>query len=161
MKRPNPSTGLPFVVGDVREDGRRFLRYQRDLRENGTFTEHWTAPETYFRVRVAWALNNAARRAKECCVPFDIDTDYLLSIFPQDALCPILSTPMVFGGERRNSPSLDRRTPALGYVRGNLCWISNQANLIKQDITDPAVFRAIAEYVGACTTQHTSILNNV
>jgi hypothetical protein len=44
----------------------------------------------------------------------------------------------VWGGEgddRNNSPSLDRIVPELGYVEGNVVWISNRANILKRDAT--------------------------
>jgi hypothetical protein len=155
MKRLNPKTGVPFALGDVREDGFIFQAYKRTcLREDGMFVESWLAPETYFRARVSISHRKAYLRAEEDSSPFDIDVEYLLSIYPRGGICPILKTPMVFGGERWNSPSLDRFIPELGYVRGNVCWISDKANTIKQDITDPTVFLAIANYVSGCTTQH-------
>jgi hypothetical protein len=162
MKRLNPKTGVPFVLGDVREDGFIFCRYVegRGPRKCGTFTESWRDPEGYFRDRVTRVHDHAKMRAKEEGLPFDVDVEYLLSIFPPDALCPILKTPMSFGGERRTSPSLDKRVPEKGYTRGNICWISFKANVVKQDITDPEFFLAIAAYVRDCTTQHTSNLNN-
>jgi hypothetical protein len=113
------------------------------------------------RTRVDTAWRNAKKRALDASVPFDIDVDYLLSVYPSDGLCPILKIPMIFGGEERaNSPSVDRYVPEKGYTRGNLCWICTKANIIKQDITDPEVFLAVAKYVSGCTTQHTSNLNN-
>jgi len=33
------------------------------------------------------------------------------------------------------SPSLDRIKPNKGYVKGNVAWISNRANIIKHDTT--------------------------
>jgi hypothetical protein len=148
-------------MGDVREDGYVFLSYSlKKLKNDGTFAEEWQDPAKSFRSRVRTTAYHARVRSKELGIPFDIDVDYLLSIYPEGGLCPILKTPLVFGGSRWNSPSLDRRIPSLGYVRGNVCWISDKANTLKQDITDPSVFLAIAEYVSGCTTQHTSNLNN-
>jgi hypothetical protein len=34
---------------------------------------------------------------------------------------------------RSTSPSLDRIVPALGYVKGNLIWVSNYANIMKSN----------------------------
>lgn len=39
------------------------------------------------------------------------------------------------GGGRHNSPSLDRRDPSLGYVKGNVGVISDRANLLKSNMT--------------------------
>lgn len=157
MKRLNPLTGLPFAMGDVREDGRVFQSYikNRPVRADGTFIENWATPIAYFRSRISSAASNAAGRARALGIPYDIDTEYLLSIYPLDGLCPVLKTPLSFGGSRWNSPSLDRLIPSLGYVRGNLCWISDKANTLKQDMTDPEVFISLAKYMrSGCTTQH-------
>lgn len=45
MKRLNPETGLPFVRGYVREDGRVFNCYTGRVKKNGLVGEHWTTPE--------------------------------------------------------------------------------------------------------------------
>ena len=47
-------------------------------------------------------------------------------------VCPALGVPLILGASRsRYSPSLDRIRPALGYVRGNVRVISDQANRLK------------------------------
>jgi hypothetical protein len=58
-------------------------------------------------------------------------------------MCPALRIPLVWGGEggRSNSPSLDKKVPALGYVRGNVAFMSNKANQIKSNATTEEVFR--------------------
>ena len=63
-----------------------------------------------------------------------------MEIYPEDESCPVLGIDLVWGdktkshrGPRMNSPSLDRLVPDLGYIRGNVNWISMRANYIKQD----------------------------
>jgi len=107
-----------------------------------------------FKDNIRMGYWNSKRRARDEGLLFDISVQYLLDIYPEDGLCPILKTPMVFGTGRGDTPSLDRLVPGLGYVQGNVCWISMKANTLKSDITDPAVFLAIANYVSGCTTQH-------
>ena len=47
-------------------------------------------------------------------------------------ICPVLGVPLILGASRsRYSPSLDRIRPTLGYVRGNVRVISDQANRLK------------------------------
>jgi hypothetical protein len=152
MKRVNPLTGLPFSRGFVRDDGSIFAGYHtKRLRQDGSCAENWLRPSAYLRQRVTHALKHARERAACQSLPIDVDVTYLLSIFPDDALCPILKTPMVFGGSLWDSPTLDRHVPTLGYTRGNLTWICGKANIVKQDITDPAVFEAVAKYVRSNT----------
>jgi hypothetical protein len=50
-------------------------------------------------------------------------------------LCPILQIPLVFGGHRNDSPSVDRLIPKLGYLKTNCRIISNRANKIKSNAT--------------------------
>ncbi len=66
-------------------------------------------------------------------------------------VCPVLGIPLFVrdGKVGPNSPSLDKIVPELGYVTGNVKVISNLANNIKQDVTDPQVLRRVADYVEA------------
>jgi hypothetical protein len=79
---------------------------------------------------------NALKRARKEKLPFDIDIDYLNSI--RNSLCPIFGIILSWGNwdkyGRNASPSLDRIIPEYGYIKGNVCIISNLANKIKQDI---------------------------
>lgn len=93
--------------------------------------ECWRTPEQFLRQRLNGVLTNARNRAEEKGVPFDIDVEYLLSIFPSDNKCPVFGIELVWGGDTKNSPSLDRIHPALGYVKGNLIWVSDYANKLK------------------------------
>ena len=81
---------------------------------------------------------NALKRARRDKIPFDIDIEYLKSI--KTDRCPIFDMELSWGkiGEgqanKTNSPSLDKIKPAYGYIKGNVCIISNLANKIKQDV---------------------------
>lgn len=133
-------------VGQVRSDGYRF----RCLGGKGGH-EVWLSPTAWRRERVRMAHLNARKRAEKLGVPFSVTVDDLVQLFPADARCPVLGSPMVFGGGiegRDSSPSIDRLTPALGYVPGNLVWISNRANTLKRDATLPEV-EALAVYMKA------------
>jgi len=53
---------------------------------------------------------------------------------------------MVFGGPRaHNNPSVDRRIPALGYIEKNVRVISDRANRLKWDVTDPDELQKIVD----------------
>lgn len=68
--------------------------------------------------------------------------------------CPILGVELDYssntksGKPKPNSPTLDRRVPALGYVPGNVQVISFRANTIKSNAT-PEELRKVADYVWA------------
>lgn len=72
-------------------------------------------------------------RAKRIGVPFTITLDYILNL-PSE-ICPIFQTPLEWGTGTDLAGSLDRRIPELGYVPGNVAWISRRANTIKRDAT--------------------------
>ena len=76
-------------------------------------------------------LKAARGRAKRNKLPFNLTLSDV--VIPK--LCPLLDIPLVSGkGECvAGSPSLDRKRPALGYVRGNVWVVSRRANTIKQD----------------------------
>lgn len=84
-------------------------------------------------------LTRVKSRAKKLGIPFDLTIEDI--VIPET--CPILGTPIVVGpprrtdsrGPRPDSPSLDRIDPTRGYVKGNVCVISNRANTIKCNAT--------------------------
>ncbi len=96
-------------------------------------------PLVYLRSLIA----DAKKRAKREGLPFDLTAADI--VVPE--LCPVLGIPLVRGDKvlGDSSPSLDRITPTLGYVRGNVAVISYRANRIKQNAT-PDELLAVAEW---------------
>lgn len=119
----------PLKQGDTREDGWIFQGYQKSGKE------HWMSPTAFHMYKLYGALKNASIRAEAQQVPFDITRDYLLSIFPEDNRCPVTGVVLKWGrvDGQENSPSLDKIIPELGYVEGNLIWVSNFVNRIKSN----------------------------
>lgn len=78
-------------------------------------------------------LYGAKERAKQYGVPFNIDASDI--VIPE--FCPALGVKLVHGKGKicANSPTLDRRVPELGYVKGNVAVISQKANTIKSNAT--------------------------
>ena len=75
-------------------------------------------------------------RARKKDLPYDLDAEYLESIWT--STCPVFKTklhkPFNSGSMNvfsKSVSSLDRIIPEKGYVRGNVEWISNYANTIK------------------------------
>lgn len=96
-------------------------------------------------------LNNSKERARRKNLPFNLDKNYLESIVGE--CCPVFKTPFVWqssglgkGNTEPNSPSLDRIIPELGYVKGNMVFISHLANKIKQDATEKELY-AVADWL--------------
>lgn len=88
------------------------------------------------------AVRRARMRAKKMGFEFDLDDDYVKSIWRDS--CPVLGIPLYsanFGsgmkrGESKarpqdNSPTLDRIDSSKGYVKGNIVVMSYRANMIK------------------------------
>jgi hypothetical protein len=98
---------------------------------------------------------SARTRARRLKLPFDVSPEDVKAAWPTDNKCPILGIELRGkmgkagepGGWRFHSPSLDKIRPELGYVKGNVAIISMKANLIKQDETNPEVFRAVANWL--------------
>lgn len=91
----------------------------------------WMEENPYYYV-----LNNARKRAKEQKVPYSLSMDWLRSVEIPD-VCPYLGIPIIKGENKasKNSPSLDKIKPHLGYVPGNVEFISMEANRMKGDFT--------------------------
>jgi len=79
-----------------------------------------------------FALKGAKRRAKSSGVPFRL-TEADLPPIPDR--CPVFNTVFRYGNGRvlPESLTLDRIVPTLGYVPGNVMWLSHRANAMKQN----------------------------
>lgn len=66
---------------------------------------------------------------------WDLDKEYLASIWTD--VCPVFGVPLVKRTEEfsDNTAELDRIVPSLGYIKGNVRWISRRANRLKSDAT--------------------------
>jgi len=138
IKRINPITNELFAIGDRDEDGRYFIRYRGgSYNNNKQIAEMWVDTKyEYIKFNIARSLAKIVQRGKKRNFPVDIDTEYLLSIYPKDDLCPALKIKMEFGGtsdKRFNSPSIDRIIPKKGYTKGNVRFVSFLANAIMND----------------------------
>ena len=109
----------------------------RDTADRGQ-KRRYNSPEG--RARALWHL--AKRRAKDQCLPFNIEIADLLP-FPE--VCPVLGIPIVLDDYRAaGSPQLDRVVPVRGYVHGNVQIMSSRANRLKSDATAEELDRIAA-----------------
>jgi len=165
-RRLNPSTGKEYVLGEPNEDQSRYFQaydnwyinadgYCRMIWMTKTGMEKFRESAKLSQLesresnRIGHALYKANRRAKKKKVPFDLNVEYLEEIFPKDNLCPVFGLSFEWGGgsdeaSRNNSPSLDRIIPKLGYIEGNVVWISNRANILKRDATWEELYKVAA-----------------
>lgn len=146
LRRLNPKTGQEFKRGEIDEEGRIFITYTSNTTTNGYVGEEWASYDSFVRRQIAGAKKAAMERAKSKGVPFSLTHQYLVSIYPEDEICPIFGTKMEWLGNQQNSPSLDRIIPSLGYVEENVAWVSKRANTLKLD-RSPKVLRQIADWV--------------
>jgi hypothetical protein len=106
------------------------------------------AYHTTKRGHISKSLARLKAKAIRKNLPFDLTLDYLESIATDE--CPIFGTPFVWGLyiEKKTTavPSLDRVVPELGYIVGNVVYISHKANAIKQDVTEKEIY-AVADWL--------------
>lgn len=79
-------------------------------------------------------LARTKHRAKKDGIPFDLTPDDI--VIPDN--CPVFGIPFDFesrGKPNDATPSIDKRIPARGYLKGNIDIISYRANRIKSDAT--------------------------
>ena len=94
-------------------------------------------------------LKRIKRRALDKGLPYDLNLDYLESIATD--FCPIFKTPFIWGlykagTTHKGTATVDRIVPELGYVKGNVIFISHQANTIKSNATENELY-AVADWL--------------
>lgn len=88
--------------------------------------------------------SRARSRAQHLRVPFDLDAEYLASIWSDT--CPVLGVTIskTLPRGHPDAAELDRYIPSLGYVRGNVDFMSRRANRVKQDFSLEEMRKLIA-----------------
>ncbi len=140
---------------EIRAYGRQYYSVNKKSilaarNSEANLAKHHQWEKTYYTDHPEKLLVKFARkRAKDNGVPFNITAEDIRYCFPADGCCPITKQPFERGNGKvgPRSMSLDRIIPELGYVPGNIAVISHLANTIKQNCTDPEVFRRIADYL--------------
>lgn len=94
----------------------------------------------------------AKRRAKKNNLPYDIPRNWIVEQLEKG--CPIFKVPFEISDGRPgpHSASLDKFTPHLGYVMGNVYVISHLANLIKTYATTEQVLK-VAKWMQRVTKE--------
>ena len=94
------------------------------------------------------ALNQMKNRAKKKFPDklFNLTIDYLEEIFPhKDLRCPVLNFRLKINPNGRGSspysPSLDRINNDKGYEIGNVIWVCNKVNMIKNFSTPDEIIK--------------------
>jgi hypothetical protein len=97
-------------------------------------SDFWVSERNYNYWEVMERLINSARqRARQFSIEFSISlTDFEIPI-----VCPLRHVPFKTGRGQHtdDSPTLDRKDPRRGYVKGNVWVISHKANRLKGNFT--------------------------
>lgn len=120
--------------GLVREDGKVFVSRINTKRPHGG-SNYWVEKDRFLDIFFRNACDSARKRSRSEGLSFNLSPKYLRSIFPEDGVCPVFGTtmPILDEPKKHNKPSLDRICPELGYVEGNVAWISLEANRLKNN----------------------------
>jgi hypothetical protein len=121
-----------------------------ELTLENTYT--WSITGRKYFCRVCWRLLNkrhrelhpqsaALARAKHNAKTRNLECSLTIADIPAiPKRCPVFPWIRLFYqvGVKRHvgSPSLDRINNALGYIKGNVRWISDRANSLKSDASD-------------------------
>ena len=137
----------------------------KDPDKQREYQKQWMKKENRNRPAIAtprfftFRVSKLRDKAKNKGINFNIDSKYLSKIWPEDGKCPALKIKMKKGqsngGGSYNSPSIDRIIPDLGYIKGNVHWISKRANQIMSDATPDQVIQ-----VGAYLKKITEGIDN-
>lgn len=123
----------------LQKQGRKCYTEEKKLeaaKKRKEYEKQWRLDNPYSsrkkEKRLLWA---AKRRAKEENVPFDlVESDIKIPEF-----CPYLGITLTNtaprGSKRESVASLDKIVPSLGYVKGNIEVMSQQANTMKSNAT--------------------------
>lgn len=102
--------------------------------------------------RFAIRMRSARHRASDKGLPFDLDVAHLKGIWT--GVCPVFGTPLSLKAPKGSSEAaeLDRVVPEKGYVKGNVQWLSQRANRIKDDASIEDLERIIEWLKSRLTT---------
>lgn len=110
------------------------LNLQKHLpRLSGSDNCNWkgykNVPHTYF--------SQIKSGAKKRYIKFEVSIKDIQELWEaQNGLCAYTNAPITFGKKAKIKASLDRIDPKLGYIKGNIQWVTSDINFMKQDFSD-------------------------
>lgn len=118
----------------LRKRGREQIPHMNEQRRGRTVLDP-------FRIRGQRLRNGMISRANERGLPFDRDyytSERMTEMLRSTPTCPccgveLLTTYSGLAKPLDNSPSIERVTPSLGYVQGNVALLCFRCNTIKRD----------------------------
>lgn len=103
----------------------QYQQKARKRRRDGVVPEHSAMLRSFVSCRVSDAKARAAAKG----LPFDLDNEYMLSLW--DGVCSVSEMPINCDKGSLYIGSIDKIDPDKGYVRGNVQWVSWQLNRAK------------------------------
>lgn len=135
--------------------GRRFGQcvFCKKSKEDG-LSRYYKSRElrrTDIRYRINALVINARCRSSKQGLQFDIDTDFMLDLWKdQDGKCALSGRTFTLdynenGGPHQNGPSIDKIVPELGYIRGNVRFVTYHVNTALSNFGDSALIALLED----------------
>lgn len=98
---------------------------------------------------VSQRMMAAKRRAKKDRLPFDLDMDYLMTLWSeQRGICALSKQPIVIGDvDWWHRASIDKIYPEKGYIKGNVQFLSMRVNAAKGNLNNKEFFELCKQIV--------------
>ncbi len=122
----------------IRNDGKNIGKYRKTCKNCKNINQR----KNYKKYKKNNPFLSRHVKLKASCkqrnIPYNLDEVYLKQIWT--GFCPITGDELVWttGHEERSMPNaaeLDRFIPSLGYIKGNVSWVSRRMNNLKGDGT--------------------------
>lgn len=112
------------------------VRWNQKHKEN--FELRKICPDKEIAEMIIRRFGAAQIRAKKENLPFNLTREHLLEVFKsQNYLCYYTEAKMKLSGKKeKNTISLDKKIPSLGYIIGNVAFCCNYINIAKSDLTE-------------------------
>lgn len=128
-----------------------FCRGCRDKPRPNNHKQNVKRHQERHRYDAAWQVSTRVRqtkhKAKSRGVSFALTVDYMMQLYrEQEGRCYYTGVQMDFGLSKPIRPtlmSIDRLTPSLGYVPGNVVWCCFRTNVMKQNFSEAEFYSAM------------------
>lgn len=110
--------------------------------------------------RISKLMSMAKNRAKDKNLPFNLDIDYLMGLWDGcQGICEIsgrkldLESSGKFAQVNSNAPSIDRKIPEKGYIKGNVRFVTYHVNISLSEFGDEKLLSLCADILNNMNKQ--------
>lgn len=124
--------------------------YKKNAGTHSARQNEWRKRKTQTDDPIYMKMNSIRCRCRQNNIPFNLTNRYVQDLYEANPICPIFGVRMLLPTEEGPLDwrmSVDRIDPKGGYVMDNIALISYRANKLKNDETDPAIFRRLADWL--------------